>query len=91
MCEMCVSSHRLSGQDLAVRVPPTTPARSRTARGTGAAPALGTGHLPGDRDRLRLGQDMGPQLYPAWWGPWPGIETGSDVVLLEQGLTLLVD
>ena len=31
-------------------------------QGLGAAPALGTGHLPGERDRLRLGLDVGPRL-----------------------------
>jgi len=31
---------------------------------------VGQGH--GHGDGLRLGWDGGPQVGPAWWGPWPG-------------------
>lgn len=53
---------------------PTAPGRSRVAGVTGAAPAAGIKHLPGDRngDRPRLGWDMGPCQGLAQWSPWPG-------------------
>lgn len=37
-----------------------------------AATAQGIRHLPGARDGLRLGQDIGLWLGPAQWGPWLG-------------------
>jgi len=59
------SAHRgLSGPGLAPRAHHTTPARSRAAAGTRAAPGLATE----GRDRPRLGQDVGP----AQWGHGPG-------------------
>lgn len=53
---------------LAAQAHPRMPARSRADGDTRAAPALGIKHLPGDT--LRLGQDMGPRVGPAWWGSW---------------------
>lgn len=44
--------------------------------GTGAAPAFG--HLPRDRDGLRLGQDTGLKVDPALWDPWLGMESSPD-------------
>lgn len=39
--------------------------------GKRAAPAPGIGHLPGDGDGLRMGQDVGLWMGAAWQRPWP--------------------
>ena len=52
-------------------VPLPQPGVSSTG-GTGAAPAMGIGQIPGDRDRLKPGQDVGPWLGPAWQHRWLG-------------------
>jgi len=44
----------------------------RAAWGTGAAPAPGVGHLPGDGDWPRPDQVVGLRGGPAQQGPWPG-------------------
>jgi len=49
------------------RARPTTPARSRAAGGSGAAPTSDMGHLPGDEDSPRPGLDVGHLV-----GPWLG-------------------
>jgi len=69
-------------------IPPQTGAGQRG--GTGAAAALGIGHLPGDGGGLRPGWDMGPRVGPVQWDPWPGragcgeLETGPDVGLMSE-------
>ena len=59
-------------QGIPARTCPTTPARSRAAGGTGAATAMVTRHLLGDRDGPMLGWDVGLQMDPAQQGPWLG-------------------
>jgi len=85
---MCVSSHSevCHGRTWQPEPIPTPQPGAGQLGGTGEAPALGIRHLPGDRDRLRLGQDVDPQVNPAWNGPWPDVGAGPDVVLLGQGL-----
>jgi len=85
---------RTGGHGLAARACPTTPAgelaqlESREGqRAPVAAPALGIGHWPSDRDWLKLGWDMGPQVGLA---PMAGqgsgkLETGTAVEPLGQG------
>lgn len=44
------------------RICPTPQPGSRASRGSEAASAPGTGHLHGDEDSLRPGQDISPQI-----------------------------
>lgn len=73
------------------RVCPTTQARSRAAGGSWA-PALGIGHLPGDGEGPRMGQDRGLQVARLGWayglvGQGCGeMETNPTAASLGQGL-----
>jgi len=58
------------GQGLAAWGHPTAQPGAGQLGGTGAAPATGIGHLPGDGPRLS--RDMGLQVGPAQQGLWPG-------------------
>lgn len=62
----------LSAKGLAARVHPTTPARSRAAKGHWGSPSPGYLHLLGDKDGPRLGQDVSPGVSPGHHGPRPG-------------------
>lgn len=53
--------------------PSTCPSQEQGSHETGEAPAPGTRHVPESKDRLRLGQDMGPWVALALWGHgWAG-------------------
>lgn len=58
--------------------PSTCPSQEQGSHETGEAPAPGTRHVPESRDRLRLGQDMGPWVALARWGHgWAGQGCGA--------------
>ena len=56
---------------------------------TGAAPAPGIEHSPGDGDGLRPGRDVGLWVGSAQQGPWLGRAGLWGAVALLHGLTAL--
>lgn len=59
-------SRSTPGRSLRRGAPPRLP-----LRGTWAPPGGGGGRRWGIQG-LSMGWDVGPQVGPAWWGPWPG-------------------
>lgn len=61
-----------TGSGAGTKVHPTAPARSRTARSTGAAPALSIAYFLGNQAGPRLAQDVGPWVGLAQHSPCLG-------------------
>lgn len=69
----CREPCEAAGQDLPAQAQPMTP-----ARGTGAAPALGIGHLSGDGDKPKLGWNVSFPIGSCRQASCGVIDAGTD-------------